>query len=178
MVRFLTFVLALAALAAGYVYFVHLPRQALTAIERAAAADDVRALADHLDLESIRAALLAQFAPGTPRTDRGATALERIGSSFNQALEGLVGGTVSELVATPEGVLQLLGGVPLRPVLGGAAGRNSVRESFARARIRYEWPPALVLAVPTPSGDPGTEFLLRPRGAVWKMAEVRFPGGR
>jgi hypothetical protein len=176
-------VLAGLALAGALYYGVAAPRIALAAIERAASADDVVALAYHLDVASIRAALVAGFGPGaaTATASADATPLERAATTLGQALDAavgtLVGGTLAELIASPEGVLQLLGGVPLRPLLGGAIGRNSVPESFDRASTSYAWPPAFVLRVPTDAGDAGTEFVLRPRGWVWKIAEVRLPTG-
>ncbi len=176
-------VLAL-VLAAGTYYFVAAPRVALAGIERAAAADDVTALAYHLDLESVRAQLRADFegavpAAATPTGDP----LERLGAAFGTAVGAafgaLVGTTVAELVASPEGILQLLGGVPLRPLFGGAPGlRNTVAATFDRAATRYEALDAFVLSVPSEAGAEGaaTEFVLRPRGLVWKVAEVRLPG--
>jgi hypothetical protein len=167
--------------AAGALYYlVAAPRIALAAIERAARADDVVALAYHLDVASIRAGLRDDFDPSEPVADLGDDPLERLGAAFGTALEAavgaLVGTTVAELVASPEGVLQLLGGVPLRPLLGGAVGvRNTVGEAFARASTRYEAIDAFVLRVPNRSGDAATEFVLRPRGFVWQIAEVRLP---
>lgn len=172
-------------LAAALYYFVAAPRVALAAIERAAVADDVTALAYHLDLESVRAQLRADFdgavpAAATPAGDP----LERLGAAFGTAfgaaLGALVGTTVAELVASPEGILQLLGGVPLRPLFGGAPGmRNTVAATFDRATTDYEAFDAIVLRVPSTGGgtdDAATEFVLRPRGLVWKVAEVRLPG--
>jgi len=178
------YVLAGLALAAALVYGVALPRIALAAIERAASADDVVALAYHVDVVSVRQALLEDLGPGAtaPLPSPQAGPLERLATGLGQALGvavgTLVGTTVAELVASPEGILQLLGGVPLRPLLGGAIGRNTVSETFDRATTRYEWPPAFVLRVPNEGGDGATEFVLRPRGWVWKIAEVRLPTGR
>jgi hypothetical protein len=168
-------------LAAAAYYFVAAPRVALAAIERAASADDVTALAYHLDLERIRAGLRADFdgavpVAATPSDDP----LERLGAAFGTAVGAafgaLVGTTVAELVASPEGILQLLGGVPLRPLLGGAPGlRNTVAANFERADRRYEALDAFVLSVPSAAGDAATDFVLRPRGLVWKVTDVRLP---
>lgn len=167
---------------AGTYVLVVAPRVALAAVERAAAADDVTALAYHLDLPSIRAALRADFdvaapvAPAAPADDP----LGRLGAAFGAAVGaavgGLVGTTVAELVGSPEGVLQLLGGVPLRPLLGGAPGlRNTVAETFAASRTRYEAWDAFVLRLPERAGGGAAELVLRPRGFVWRVAEVRLP---
>ena len=182
--RRLLYVVAGLATAAALYYGVAAPRIALAAIERAASADDVVALAYHVDVASVREALLDDLGPRatTPLTRPDAGTLERmatsLGQAFGVAVGTLVGTTVAELVASPEGILQLLGGVPLRPLLGGAIGRNTVPETFARGTTRYAWPPAFVLRVPTEDGDGATEFVLRPRGWVWKIAEVRLPLGR
>jgi len=179
--RFLSLLMLLALLGAGY-YGVAAPRIALAAIERAASADDVVALAYHLDTVSIRSALQADFAPeaGAPATP-GATPVDQLANSLSRAVGGavggLVGGTVAELIASPEGILQLLGGVPLRPLFGGALGRNRVPETFARATTGYEWPLAYVMRVPAEADDDALEFVLRPRGVVWKISEVRLRSG-
>ncbi|MFN2322310.1 MAG: DUF2939 domain-containing protein [Trueperaceae bacterium] len=180
--RKLVIVVVAVVLAAGLYTFVAAPRIALAAIERAAAADDVTALAYHLDLESVRAQLRADFDAAVPAaalpTD---DPLERLGAAFGTAVGAafgaLVGTTVAELVASPEGILQLLGGVPLRPLLGGAPGvRNTVAATFDRSSTRYEALDAFVLSVPSAGAeDASTEFVLRPRGLVWKVAEVRLP---
>lgn len=170
-------------LAAGLYYFVAAPRVAFASIERAAAADDVTALAYHLDLESVRAHLRDDFDGAAPAVAvPGDDPLERLGAAFGTAvgaaLGALIGTTVTELVASPEGILQLLGGVPLRPLFGGAPGmRNTVAATFERAATRYEALDAFVLSVPSEAGADGaaTEFVLRPRGLVWKVAEVRLP---
>ena len=181
--RFL-YTIAGLALAAVLYYGVAAPRIALAAIERAASADDVVALAYHIDVASVRQSLLEDLGAGAtaPLPSPDAGPLERMAASLGEALGvavgTLVGNTVAELVASPEGILQLLGGVPLRPLLGGALGRNTVPETFARATTRYAWPPAFVLRVPTEDGDDAAEFVLRPRGGVWKIAEVRLPLGR
>ena len=126
-------------MAAALYYFVAAPRVALAAIERAASADDVTALAYHLDLESVRAQLRADLEGVMPAAAApGDDPLERLAAAFGTAVGAafgtLVGTTVAELVASPEGILQLLGGVPLRPLLGGAPGvRNSVAATFDRA---------------------------------------------
>ena len=171
------------ALAAALYYFVAAPRVALAGIERAAAADDVTALAYHLDRESVRAQLRADFDGAVPAAVPTDDPLERLAEAFGTAVRSgfgaLVGTTVAELVASPEGILQLLGGVPLRPLLGGAPGlRNTVAATFDRAETRYEGLDAFVLRVPNSAGadDAATEFVLRPRGLVWKVAEVRLPG--
>ncbi len=182
--RRLPYLLAGLALAAALYYGVAAPRLALAAIERAASADDVVALAYHVDFASVRQALLEDLGPraAAPMTRPEAGPLERMATTlaqaFGVAVGTLVGTTVAELVASPEGILQLLGGVPLRPLLGGAIGRNTVPETFARATTRYAWPPAFVLRVPTDDGSDATEFVLRPRGWVWKITEVRLPAGR
>ena len=170
-------------LAATAYYFVAAPRVALAAIERAATADDVTALAYHLDLESVRAQVRADFDGAVPAAAAPSDdPLERLGAAFGTAVGAafgaLVGTTVAELVASPEGILQLLGGVPLRPLFGGAPGvRNTVAATFERATTRYEALDAFVLSVPNAAGgDAATEFVLRPRGLVWKVAEVRLPG--
>lgn len=166
-------------LAAALYYGVAAPRIALASIERAASADDVVALAYHVDFASVRAALREDLGPDATAAiaSLGAGPLERFANAFGVAVGTLVGTTVAELVASPEGILQLLGGVPLRPLLGGALGRNTVPETFDRASARYEWPPAFVLRVPSEDGDTSTAFVLRPRGWVWKIAEVRLPSG-
>lgn len=180
MPKLLTVVVVVVVAAALYAW-VAAPRLALAAIERAAAADDVTALAYHLDLESVRAQLRADFdgaapAAGAPADDPLERAAAAFGTAVGAAFGALVGTTVAELVASPEGILQLLGGVPLRPLLGGAPGlRNTVPETFARATTRYEALDAFVLRVPSEGGD-ATEFVLRPRGIRWKIAEVRLPG--
>ena len=182
--RRVLYVLAGLVLAAALYVGVVAPRIALAAIERAASADDVVALAYHDDVPSVPRSLHEVLGPSAttplPRPDAGP--LERmatsLGDAFGVAVGTLVGNTVAELVASPEGILQLLGGVPLRPLLGGAIGRNTVPETFDRARTRYAWPPAFVLSVPTEDGDAATEFVLRPRGWVWKITEVRLPTGR
>jgi uncharacterized membrane protein YoaT (DUF817 family) len=180
--RFL-YTIAGLALAAALYYGVAAPRIALAAIERAASADDVVALAYHVDVASVRQSLLEDFGPSAtaPLPSPDAGPLERMATSLGQALGVAVGtpvrNTVADLVASPEGILQLLGGVQLRPLLGGALGRNTVAETFDRATTRYAWPPAFVLRVPTDDGDAATEFVLRPRGWVWKIAEVRLPSG-
>lgn len=165
---------------AALYYVVAAPRVALAAIERAASADDVVALAYHLDLDAIRAGLRADFegAPAVPAS--GDDPVERFGAAFGAAVGAavgaLVGTTVAELVGSPEGVLQLLGGVPLRPLLGGAPGlRNTVPATFDAATTRYEAWDALVLLLPERSDDGAAELVLRPRGFVWKVAEVRLP---
>ena len=170
-------------LAATAYYFVAAPRVALAAIERAAVADDVTALAYHLDLESVRAQLRADFDGAVPAAAAPSDdPLERLGAAFGTAVGAafgtLVGTTVAEWVGSPEGILQLLGGVPLRPLLGGAPGlRNSVAATFERADTRYEALGTFVLSVPSAAGgdDVATEFVLRPRGSTWKVAEVRLP---
>ena len=179
--RRLPYALAVLAMAAALYYGVAAPRIALSAIERAASADDVVALAYHVDVASVRESLLADLGQSAtaPLARPDAGPLERVATSLGQALGvavgTLVGTTVAELVASPEGILQLLGGVPLRPLLGGALGRNTVPETFARSTTHYAWPPAFVLRVPTEGGDGATEFVMRPRGWVWKIAEVRLP---
>ena len=183
MMRRFLFTIGGLALAAALYYGVAAPRIALAAIERAASADDVVALAYHVDVASVRQSLLEDLglSATTPLPSPDAGPLERMATTLGQALGvavgTLVGNTVAELVASPEGILQLLGGVPLRPLLGGAIGRNTVAETFDRARTRYAWPPAFVLRVPTEDGDAATEFVLRPRGWVWKITEVRLPAG-
>lgn len=180
--RLLILVAGLAVAAALY-FGVAAPRIALATIERAASADDVVALAYHVDFPSVRQALLEDLGPSAtaplPSAETGP--LERLATGLGQALGvavgTLVGTTVAELVASPEGILQLLGGVPFRPLLGGAIGRNTVPETFDRATTRYAWPPAFVLRVPAEDGGDATEFVLRPRGWVWKIAEVRLPSG-
>ena len=180
--RTLLIAMVAVVLAAALYYFAAAPRVALAAIERAAAADDVTALAYHLDLPSVRAHLRADFDGAVPvAVAPGDDPLERLAAAFGTAVGAafgaLVGTTVAELVASPEGVLQLLGGVPLRPLLGGAPGvRNTVDATFERATTRYEALDAFVLDVPNVAGDAATEFVLRPRGLVWKVAEVRLPG--
>ena len=180
--KLLITVVAVALAAAGY-YFVAAPRVALAAIERAATADDVTALAYHLDLASVRAQLRADFEAAVPAaTATSDDPLERLGAAFGTAVGAafgtLVGTTVAELVGSPEGILQLLGGVPLRPLLGGAPGvRNTVAATFERAATRHEALDAFVLSVPSSGGgeNAATEFVLRPRGLVWKVAKVRLP---
>jgi hypothetical protein len=180
--RKISIVVVAAVLAAALYYVVAAPRVALAAIERAATADDVTALAYHLDLESVRAQLRADFEGAVPAaTAPSDDPLERLGAAFGTAVGAafgaVVGTTVAELVGSPEGILQLLGGVPLRPLLGGAPGlRNTVAATFERAATRYEALDALVLSVPADAGGRATEFVLRPRGLVWKIAEVRLPG--
>ena len=180
--RKLLIVVVAVALAAAVYFVVAAPRVALAAIERAAAADDVTALAYHLDLESVRARLRADLDAAAPAAAAPSDdPIERLAAAFGTAVGAafgaLVGTTVAELVASPEGILQLLGGVPLRPLLGGAPGvRNTVAATFDRATTRYEGLDAYVLSVPSDDGDRRTEFVLRPRGSVWKIAEVRLPG--
>lgn len=180
--RFLNLV-GLLALVAILVYGLGSPRIALAAVERAAGADDVVALAYHLDLVSIRNGLQAGFIPhaSSAQLSTSASPLEQMATALSQALEGavgtLVGGTVVDLIGSSEGILQLLGGVPLRPLLGAAVGRNRVPETFARATTGYEWPVAFVMRVPALAGDGVTEFVLRPRGWVWKITEVRWLTG-
>lgn len=179
--RTLLIAVVAASLAAALYFFVAAPRVALAGIERAATADDVTALAYHLDLESVRAQLRADFEATVPAAAApGDDPLERLGAAFGTAVGAvfgaLVGTTVAELVGSPEGILQLLGGVPLRPLLGGAPGlRNTVAATFDHAERRYEALDAFVLSVPSDRGDAATEFVLRPRGFVWKVAAVRLP---
>jgi hypothetical protein len=79
------------------------------------------ALAYHVDVASVRRSLLDDLGPSVtaPLLSPYAGPLERkataLGQAFGVAVGTLLGTTVAELVASPEGILQLLGGVPLRP---------------------------------------------------------------
>ena len=146
--RKLLIALAVVVAAGALYYVVAAPRIALAAIERAARADDVVALAYHLDVASIRAGLRADFEPDAPTAAPSDDPLERLGAAFGTAVESVVG------------------------------IRNTVDETFARATTRYEAVDAFVLRVPSGSGDAATEFVLRPRGFVWQITEVRLPAAR